>query len=135
MTDTSGLHGERGAEPLPPRDPAAVWDMARLGAAPRVWRWPAEFDSEVTPVFVEGEPWRGRGTRCFAYVGVPPDATESAPAPGIVLVHGGSGTAYPEWVRRWVRRGYAAIAVDTSSRMYSGTRSSSGEMKMKRTPS
>ena len=30
-----------------------------------------------------------------------------------MLVHGGLGTAYPEWVRMWVRRGYAAICVDT----------------------
>ena len=31
----------------------------------------------------------------------------------MVLVHGGGGTAYAEWVRLWNRRGYAAIAPDT----------------------
>ena len=96
-----------------PRDPSAIWDMARLGAPPRVRRWPGEFNSEVTPVFLEGEPFRGRETWCFAFFGVPDWASPEKPAPGIVLVHGGLGTAYPEWVRRWVRRGYAAIAVDT----------------------
>ena len=34
-------------------------------------------------------------------------------APGIVLVHGGGGTAFDAWVRLWVSRGYAAIAMDT----------------------
>jgi dienelactone hydrolase len=34
------------------------------------------------------------------------------PWPGIVLVHGGGGTAFAEWVTLWARRGYAAIAMD-----------------------
>jgi dienelactone hydrolase len=31
----------------------------------------------------------------------------------MVLVHGGGGTAFEEWVKLWVDRGYAAIAMDT----------------------
>ena len=31
----------------------------------------------------------------------------------MVLIHGGGGTAFEEWVRLWVDRGYAAIAMDT----------------------
>ena len=31
----------------------------------------------------------------------------------MVLVHGGGGTAFAEWVRIWNKRGYAAIAMDT----------------------
>jgi dienelactone hydrolase len=31
----------------------------------------------------------------------------------MVLVHGGGGTAFEEWVQLWVSRGYAAIAMDT----------------------
>jgi dienelactone hydrolase len=31
----------------------------------------------------------------------------------MVLVHGGGGTAFEEWVRLWNGRGYAAIAMDT----------------------
>ncbi len=30
----------------------------------------------------------------------------------MVLIHGGGGTAFDEWVRIWNRRGYAAIAMD-----------------------
>lgn len=74
--------------------------------------FPPEFRGEVIPAFLEGEPFHGRETWCFAYYGVPEWATPTHPAPGIVLVHGGLGTAYPEWVRAWVRRGYAAICVD-----------------------
>jgi dienelactone hydrolase len=39
-------------------------------------------------------------------------AAPACPWPGIVLVHGGGGTAFPEWVTLWARRGYAAIAMD-----------------------
>jgi hypothetical protein len=40
--------------------------------------------------------------------------------PGIVLLHGGGGTAFESWVKLWVDRGYAAIAIDTSQ-ITSGT--------------
>ena len=99
--------------PFPQRDPAKAWDLENLKKAPRSRDFPCEFKGEATPVFIEGEPWQGRETWCFAYYGVPEWATPEQPAPGIVLVHGGLGTAYPEWVKMWVRRGYAAICVDT----------------------
>jgi hypothetical protein len=33
------------------------------------------------------------------------------PVSGVVLVHGGDGTAYRDWVRLWNERGYAAISI------------------------
>ena len=33
--------------------------------------------------------------------------------PGAVLVHGGGATALADWVALWVKRGYAAISMDT----------------------
>ena len=78
-------------------------------------QFPAEkFDtSEVHACFLEGMPWNDAPTRIFACWGLPPGASAEHPAPGIVLVHGGGGTAFAEWVRLWNRRGYAAIAMDT----------------------
>jgi pimeloyl-ACP methyl ester carboxylesterase len=35
----------------------------------------------------------------------------------MVLVHGGGGTAFAWWVRKWNELGYAAIAIDTSGTM------------------
>ena len=89
------------------------WDLERLSKPPATRAWPKEFDGGATPIMLEGEPYKGRPTWCFAYYGVLEWATEVNKAPAIVLVHGGLGTAYPEWVRMWVRRGYAAICVDT----------------------
>ena len=72
-----------------------------------------EFQAEgVKGLFLEGLPWKGKPTRAFAWIGIP----EHAPGekvPAMVLVHGGGGTAFADWVRLWNKRGYAAIAMDT----------------------
>ena len=101
------------SEPPAARDPAKVWNIEHLKESPRVREYPKTFRGEATPILIEGEPYQGRETWCFAYYGVPEWANAANPAPGIVLIHGGAGTAYPEWVRMWVRRGYAAVCVDT----------------------
>ena len=89
-----------------------MWDLKVLSKAPSVWPAPG-FEAEgVRALFFEGPQWRGKPTRAFAYVGVPDVAPETT-VPGIVLVHGGGGTAFVDWVRLWNRRGYAAIALDT----------------------
>jgi len=64
----------------------------------------------VQAIFFAGPPWHGKPTRVFAFYGVPKSA--QGKAPGIVLVHGGAGTAYADWVKLWNDRGYAAIAFD-----------------------
>ena len=56
-------------------------------------------------------------TQVFAFVGIPATATKNNPVPGIVLVHGGGGTAFPDWVKMWNDRGYAAIAIDTEGKI------------------
>jgi cephalosporin-C deacetylase-like acetyl esterase len=99
-------------------DLMARWPMAKLLEPPS---WEALGDGEVgvRPTTYEGEPYRGRASRVFAYLGVPrtvPPAAPGEPAgsgvPGMVLVHGGGGTAFREWVAIWNARGYAAIAMD-----------------------
>lgn len=94
-------------------DPAAPrWDLDALGTAPPTW--PAEgFSAEgVRALFYQGVPFKGAPTRVFAWVGLPqvPPGTR---VPAMVLIHGGGGTAFDTWVRRWTARGYAAIAMDT----------------------
>jgi|GEM_PF-2952786 len=64
----------------------------------------------VKSVFFLGAPSHDRPTKVFAFYGVP--KAKEGNVPGIVLVHGGQGTAYANWVRLWNERGYAAIAFD-----------------------
>ena len=94
----------------------------------RLWsdRWPLESlerppsyevlgtDTGVQSVLYEGEPYRERPTRTFAYLGLPRAA--APPVPGVVCVHGGGGRAFKEWVAIWNARGYAAIAMDLAGK-------------------
>ena len=89
---------------------AGPWNLDKLSAPPRVY--PAQMREEsMHAIFFEGVPWRGKPTRVFAWYGFP--ANKTGKVPGIVLVHGGGGTAFADWVRLWNSRGYAAIAMDT----------------------
>ncbi len=86
-----------------------VWDFGRLSRAPAAR--PAEgFEAAgLKAIFYDGPPWKGKPTRVFAWYGAP---KSDGKVPAMVLVHGGGGTAFEEWVRLWNGRGYAAIAMD-----------------------
>lgn len=62
----------------------------------------------------DGMPRNGRKTAVFAYIGIPEQATALQRVPGIVLLHGGGGHAFLQWVKMWRDRGYAAIAIDNT---------------------
>jgi dienelactone hydrolase len=90
---------------------APSWDLAALSRPPQVFR-ATNVAEGVEARFFAGLPYRGEPTRVFAFYGLPTNATSRARVPGVVLVHGGGGTAFAEWVRLWTGRGYAAIAMD-----------------------
>ena len=68
-------------------------------------------DGAVRPLFFDALDWEGKPTRAFAWIGLPPGASKEKPVPGIVLVHGGGGTAYKDWVKEWNEQGFAAISI------------------------
>ena len=84
----------------------------------------------IKSVFLAGPQYQGKETRVFAWYGVPESGSSDAKLPGIVLVHGGLGTAYSEWVKLWNDRGYAAIAID----MFSGLPARDGSFCSKNPP-
>ncbi|MFA5689112.1 MAG: acetylxylan esterase [Kiritimatiellales bacterium] len=63
-------------------------------------------------VFFDLLPLNGKPVKVFAWVGVP-DVSAGKKVPGIVLLHGGGGTAFKEWVELWNSHGFAAIAIAT----------------------
>lgn len=103
--------GPPGRTPLPATTP---WKMEELSKAPAV-EWLDE-KSAVRTLMYAGEPFRGKLTRVFAVYATPatvdPHSENNGPWPGVVLIHGGGGSAFPEWVELWAKRGYAAIAMD-----------------------
>src|SRR5690242_11850082 len=86
------------------------WNMAELKQTPA-----ADWGSRtglVQEVYYQGEPYHGKPTRVFAYLGRP--ATGTGPFPAMVLVHGGGGKAFRDWAEHWAKRGYVALAMDTA---------------------
>src|SRR6476661_3188590 len=91
-----------------------LWDLKRLARAPNTEPADNYGMKNIRSVFYTGEPWKGKPTKVFAYYGFPKGASKIAPVPGVVCVHGGSGTAFADWVNLWNTHGFAAIAMDTN---------------------
>lgn len=95
-----------------PTNAQVQWDMKKLSVAPQVYPADNLHEEGVRALYYQGLDWQGKPTRVFAWYGVP-DHPAGTKVPAIVLVHGGAGTAFANWVRLWNQRGYAAIAMDT----------------------
>lgn len=91
------------------RFPEYLWHTPTAERAPQY----DKRDRGVQAYFLQSVPYGDAPTHIFAYVGIPATATSDAPVPGVVLIHGGGGTAFSDWVTMWNDRGYAAIAIDT----------------------
>ncbi|WP_162339591.1 alpha/beta hydrolase family protein [Cyclobacterium salsum] len=92
------------------------WDLKTLSTAPD-FEWVNQTDA-VWSLIYTGEAYEGKATEVFAYYASPATLgkqdQEDGAFPGIVLVHGGGGTAFRIWAQEWAERGYAAIAMDLS---------------------
>ncbi len=98
-------------------DTIGVWNVAELREVP-VHSW-LERERSVHSLLYQGQPLNGRATDVFAYYASPATLQGKQHGadreyPGVVLIHGGGGTAFAEWAYLWAARGYAAIAMDLS---------------------
>jgi dienelactone hydrolase len=111
-TSLCGLAQEPAAPTTAVAAPAApMWDTTALGAAPKTYPADPIRADGMKAIFFDGLPYHGKPTRVFAWLGVP-KVEPGKKVPGIVLVHGGGGTAFETWTRLWLERGYAVIAFD-----------------------
>lgn len=85
---------------------------------------------EIQEIYYDALPYQGNETRVFALIKFPKEATAVDKAvdkvPGIVLVHGGGGSAFQEWVELWVTHGYAAISIAVEGQTNERQRKASG---------
>ncbi|MBP0905408.1 T9SS type A sorting domain-containing protein [Mariniflexile gromovii] len=70
----------------------------------------------IRGLFYQGLPYTqavnsNNETKIFAWYGEPAGLSPGDKVPAVILVHGGGGRAYTEWVAEWVNRGYIAIAM------------------------
>ncbi|HZE99077.1 MAG TPA: acetylxylan esterase [Planctomycetota bacterium] len=85
------------------------WDMEALGKAPKSEAAPGFEVEGLKAITYDGPLYQGKPTRVFAWLGLP---KAEGKVPAMVLLHGGGGTAFSDWVKLWTGRGYAAISMD-----------------------
>ena len=94
------------------------WVLSELHKVPAV-SWLDE-SSPIRSLTFRNELFQGKPTDVFAFYATPGsisgDKSKDENLPAVVLIHGGGGTAFAEWVSLWANRGYAAIAMDLSGR-------------------
>jgi hypothetical protein len=103
---------------VPTLPESTPWDLTALSKVPSI-EW-LDQGSPVRSLLYPGEPFQDMPTRVFAYYASPGtlagDPSLDFGLPGVVLVHGGGGTAFTEWVELWAKRGYAALAMDLAGK-------------------
>ena len=101
--------------PVPP----SMADLKKaLTVKPTITYVPSlNYSDSVKAAFYTGMSQNGKSVRVFCYIGFPVGASAASKVPAVVLVHGGGGQAFPQWVEEWTKRGYAAIAMDNYGNM------------------
>jgi len=109
---------------------ASPWNLESLSEAPHV-KW-IDKTGPIRSLTYQGERYKGRPSEVFAFYATPGtvagDPSRDRRLPAVVLVHGGGGTAFAEWVWLWAKRGYAAIAMDLSGRRPERPKFKSGQL-------
>lgn len=103
-----------------------LWDVGRLLDAPVHSTWGKQ-QGCIQEVYYDCEPLAGKPTRVFAYYARPEG---EGPYPAMLLVHGGGGKAFSEWAEQWTKRGYAALAMDTTGNGPTGKELADGGPKL-----
>ncbi|WP_158972774.1 S9 family peptidase [Paraglaciecola sp. L3A3] len=86
--------------------------LANATTTPKVYD-AVKRDNGITELYLEGQHYQGKPTRIFALYSAPqtPYVTKSGEIPAVVLVHGGGGSAFEQWVTKWNDAGFAAISI------------------------
>lgn len=94
--------------------PEKYWNIAELMPPPeyRACPEPAAAYKDLRPLLVKGRGPDGKPSEFFAYFARPAGETPAGGFPGVLLVHGGTGTAFPYNVDKWREAGFAVLAPD-----------------------
>jgi cephalosporin-C deacetylase-like acetyl esterase len=93
------------------------WDLDALKNNVPAMKWVRQ-DQPIHSLTYAGEKYQGHDTEVFAFYASPItlglEVKPGTKFPAVVLIHGGGGTAFADWVHLWAKRGYAAISMDLS---------------------
>ena len=62
-------------------------------------------------IFYDAYDYEGNTTKVYSWVQIPDTASAAAPVPGVIVVHGGGGSALEGSASSWLARGYAVITM------------------------
>lgn len=99
---------------------AVPWDLAALSKAPKIHETKERPAKGMQAFFYEGADYKGKPTWVFAYYSEPQGTPPPGGWPAVVCAHGGGGSAYPEWVKKWNNHGYAALVMDLEGHLPGG---------------
>ncbi|MEI8373350.1 MAG: acetylxylan esterase, partial [Planctomycetota bacterium] len=117
LISTATLAGSAELEPVKRIIP---WDYSALSKPPAIHPTTERPAKGMRSFFYEGADYQGKPTWVFAYYAAPEGKTPEEGWPAVVCAHGGGGSAYPDWVKEWNKRGYAAIAMDLEGHLPGG---------------
>lgn len=109
-------------------DPAKYWDFTELQRTPSC-RKNCFADSDcpgLEAFLVSGKGPSNSEAEFFVYYGRPSGPVPVGGFPGVVMVHGGGGTAFPNHVKTWIGQGFAVIALDWYNQRPSYPRDANG---------
>ncbi len=90
-----------------------LWDVQDIYKVPK---YKIISSDSVVGIIYDGLAYKKHSQNVFAYYSSPGiisgDRSKDKNLPAVVLVHGGGGAAFSQWVALWARRGYLAIAMD-----------------------
>lgn len=78
-------------------------------------------NDNIKGIYFTGADYNGAATKVFAYIGIPETEMPENGYPAMVLVHGGLGRAYPDWVKLWTDKGYVAISLSIDANITDST--------------
>ncbi|NME68728.1 alpha/beta hydrolase family protein [Flammeovirga aprica] len=88
------------------------WDLDVIKAVPNFETTTTSAVDGLESIFYESIDYKGEVSKVYAYYGLPSTPKPENGYPAVVLVHGGGGTAYDDWVKLWNDRGFVAISMD-----------------------
>ncbi|WP_025744037.1 carbohydrate-binding protein [Aquimarina pacifica] len=97
---------------IPENQTVGPWDITELREVPNWETSTVDAEDGMTGILYESIDYLGNKVEVFAYYSAPSGTPPVGGWPAAIFAHGGGGTAFPQAVKYWNDKGYAAISMD-----------------------